>query len=111
MKKPVEVIPPTFQQALIQYHWPGNIRELQNVIERAVILSRGPALEVPLSELKTAAKDATLAGAEREYILRVLRETNWVVSGNNGAASRLGLNRSTLQSKMRKLGISRPEYR
>jgi len=108
MKKPVEVIPSHVQQALIQYHWPGNIRELQNVIERAVILSRGSALEVQLSELKPAVKDATLAGAEREYIIRVLSETNWVVSGKNGAASRLGLNRSTLQSKIRKLRISRP---
>jgi formate hydrogenlyase transcriptional activator len=108
MKKPVEVIPSHVQQALIQYHWPGNIRELQNVIERAVMLSRGFALEVQLSDLKPAVKDATLAGAEREYIIRVLSENNWVVSGKNGAASRLGLNRSTLQSKIRKLRISRP---
>jgi len=108
MKKPVEVIPQHAQQALTQYHWPGNIRELQNVIERAVILSSGTALEVPLAEVRPIVKDATLAGTEREYIIRVLRETNWVVSGSNGAASRLGLNRSTLQSKMRKLGISRP---
>ncbi|MES1261727.1 MAG: sigma 54-interacting transcriptional regulator [Acidobacteriota bacterium] len=108
MKKPIEAIPQPVQAALIQYQWPGNIRELQNVIERAVILSRGSVLEVPLSELTPVARDATLAGTEREYILRVLRETNWVVSGENGAASRLGLNRSTLQSRMRKLGINRP---
>ncbi|HZQ54860.1 MAG TPA: sigma 54-interacting transcriptional regulator [Bryobacteraceae bacterium] len=108
MKKRLEVISPSSQQALVQYRWPGNIRELQNVIERAVILSQSPVLEVPLCELKSMAEDPTLAGREREYILRVLQETNWVVSGEHGAAKRLGLNRSTLQSKMRKLGISRP---
>jgi formate hydrogenlyase transcriptional activator len=107
-KKPIEVIPADVQEALIQYHWPGNIRELQNVIERAVILSRGPALHVLLPEASMHIKDATLAGTEREYITRVLNETNWVVSGRHGAANRLGLNRSTLQSKMRKLGIRRP---
>ncbi len=111
MKKRVEVISPCSQQALVQYRWPGNIRELQNVIERAVILSQSPVLEVSLCERRSVAEDPTLAGREREYILRVLHETNWVVSGDNGAARRLGLNRSTLQSKMRKLGISRPEYR
>jgi len=109
MKKAAEVIAPETQRALMLYHWPGNIRELQNVIERAVILSRGPVLQVPLSEMKLVVNDATLAGTEREYIVRILRETNWVVSGNNGAARRLGLNRSTLQSKMRKLGIRRPQ--
>ena len=115
MRKQIEVIPPHVQQALLQYHWPGNIRELQNVIERAVILSRGPALEVRLTEVGPASsepsppgKDATLAGIDREYIVRVLNDTNWVLSGKNGAANRLGLNRSTLQSKMRKLGIHRP---
>jgi formate hydrogenlyase transcriptional activator len=108
MKKPVEIIPQEVAQALTQYHWPGNIRELQNVIERAVILSRGRALEVSLSEFSPVVKDGTLAGTEREYIIRILRETNWIVSGKNGAASRLGLNRSTLQSRMRKLGINRP---
>lgn len=77
-------------------------------MERAVILSQNPVLEVSLCERKFVAEDPTLAGREREYILRVLDEANWVVSGNNGAARRLGLNRSTLQSKMRKLGISRP---
>ena len=111
MKKCVESISPCSQQALVQYHWPGNIRELQNVIERAVILSQSPVLEVPLCEPRSIAEDVTLAGRERDYILQMLHETNWVVSGNNGAASRLGLNRSTLQSKMRKLGISRPEYK
>jgi formate hydrogenlyase transcriptional activator len=109
MKKPLDVIPPHVQQALTRYEWPGNIRELQNVIERAVILSRSPVLEVPLADLAPVTNDGTLAGTEREYILRVLRETDWLVSGKNGAARRLGLNRSTLQSKMRKLDIRRPE--
>lgn len=108
MKKPVETIPPHVQQALTRYRWPGNIRELQNVIERAVILSKSSVLEVPLAELTAVTADVTLAGAEREYILRILRETDWRVSGKRGAARRLGLNRSTLQSKMRKLGIRRP---
>ena len=111
MKKRVEVIAPSSKRTLVQYHWPGNIRELQNVIERAVILSQSPVLEVSLCELASKAEDPTLAGREREYIIRVLQETNWVVSGNNGAATRLGLNRSTLQSKMRKLGINRPTGR
>jgi formate hydrogenlyase transcriptional activator len=107
-QKSIAPIPPAVQEALIRYHWPGNIRELQNVIERAVILSSGPVLDVLLPEIKQSGKDRTLAGAEREYIIRVLNETNWVVSGRQGAANRLGLNRSTLQSKMRKLGIRRP---
>lgn len=107
MKKRVEIISPSSQRALVQYYWPGNIRELQNVIERAVILSQSPVLEVSLHERRFMAPDPTLAGREREYILRVLHETSWIVSGKNGAARRLGLNRSTLQSKMRKLGISR----
>ena len=111
MKKHVDIISPCSQHALVQYRWPGNIRELQNVIERAVILSQSPVLEVPLCEPRSIAEDVTLAGRERDYVLQMLHGTNWVVSGNNGAARRLGLNRSTLQSKMRKLGISRPEYK
>ena len=111
MNKRVEIISPASQQALVRYRWPGNIRELQNVIERAVILSQSPVLEVSLCELESKPEDRTLAGIEREYILRVLHETNWVVSGNHGAARRLGLNRSTLQSKMRKLGINRQDDR
>jgi formate hydrogenlyase transcriptional activator len=105
--------------ALVGYHWPGNVRELQNVIERAVILSTEPVLKVPLSDLKPAstsqksAPDAvktqdTLQEAERKHILAVLEETNWVLAGPNGAAARLGMNRSTLQFRMRKLGIVRP---
>ena len=103
--------------ALVHYSWPGNIREMQNVIERAVILSRGPALQIPLSEFKQQTKAAstdfpnslsTLEQAEREHILRALGETNWILGGPEGAAFKLGMKRTTLQSKMRKLGIARP---
>jgi formate hydrogenlyase transcriptional activator len=109
-KKPIELIPPDVQEALVRYHWPGNIRELQNVIERAVIVSQGSVLQVLLPEAPAHAKDTTLAATDREYIIRVLNETNWVISGRHGAANRLGLNRSTLQSKMRKLEIRRPAH-
>jgi formate hydrogenlyase transcriptional activator len=111
MNKRIETIPAEAMATLSKYHWPGNIRELENLIERSVILSQGPDLHVPLGELKappTAAPNgvATLEVAEREHILRVLRETNWVIGGPSGAAGRLGMKRTTLQSKMRKLGIS-----
>ena len=112
MNKRIETIPAEAMATLSKYHWPGNIRELENLIERSVILSHGPDLHVPLGELKapaTAAPNggATLEVAEREHILPVLRETNWVIGGPSGAAARLGMKRTTLQSKMRKLGISR----
>jgi formate hydrogenlyase transcriptional activator len=115
MKKPIERIPTETVTSLIRYSWPGNIRELQNLIERAVILSRGTVLEVPLAELKQNDKIVaeqngigTLEAIEREHILRVLRETNWVIGGAAGAAARLGLPRTTLNNRMQKLGISRP---
>ena len=116
MGRQIETIPSEVMDALVRYPWPGNIRELQNVIERAVILSPGQSLQIPLSERPRAAAQAdepspaafTLADAEKEHILGVLRETAWVVSGPKGAASRLGLRRSTLQWKMKKLGIFRP---
>src|SRR5207237_596015 len=102
--------------ALVAYPWPGNVRELENVIERAVILSPGPVLHLNLGDLKPAAMQTepppgatvTLADAERDHILTVLRDTGWVLSGPNGAAARLAMKRTTLQSKMKKLGISRP---
>ena len=98
--------------ALCDYHWPGNVRELENVIERAVILSRGSVLQVPLSELRGPGHppvgDGTLEATEREAIVRALRETQWVIGGAGGAATRLGMKRTTLQSRMRKLGIHRP---
>lgn len=115
MNKRIETISSEALEALSRYHWPGNIRELENVIERAVILSRGPVLQIPLSELKQAVEanaggPETLAAAEREHILRALRESNGVISGPNGAAARLGLKRTTLTAKMRKLGITRQSY-
>jgi formate hydrogenlyase transcriptional activator len=117
MKKAIEMIPAKAMTIMMEYHWPGNVRELENFIERAVILSRGPELEVPIAELKQSARKssvtlpdgvATLEYAEREHIVRALGETNWVIGGPAGAAVRLGMKRTTLQSRMRKLGIERP---
>jgi formate hydrogenlyase transcriptional activator len=114
MHKTIETIPSDTMQGLIQYPWPGNIRELQNIIERAVIVSAGPVLQVPLTDLHPRAVPArpmpqdTLEAAERKHILAVLQETKWVLSGPNGAAVRLGMKRSTLQFRLRKLGIARP---
>jgi formate hydrogenlyase transcriptional activator len=112
MNKNIETIPTEAMTALTRYAWPGNVRELENLIERAVILSQGPVLRAPLSELKVTAETthngtATLEAAEREHILRVLGETRWVIGGPAGAATRLGMKRTTLQSKMQKLGITR----
>jgi len=100
-------------RAFERYHWPGNIRELENIIERAVILSHGPDLWIPLAELTMAVEAAphssnTLEEAEREHMLKVLKETKWVVGGPFGAAARLGMNRTTLQFRMKKLNITRP---
>ena len=110
MNKWIEVIPSEAMEILMQYSWPGNIRELQNFIERAVILSRGPVLEVPLSELRDLKNEAgvepiRLKDAERAHIIRVLREVDGVVAS---AAARLDVPRSTLFYKMRRLGISVP---
>jgi formate hydrogenlyase transcriptional activator len=114
MGKTIETIPADAMDALTGYAWPGNIRELQNLIERAVLLSTGSVLQVPLEYLRNRAarvthkgSSQTLADAEREHILAMLKETEWVLSGPNGAATRLGINRSTLQFRMRKLGIVR----
>jgi formate hydrogenlyase transcriptional activator len=118
MKKPIKTIPTEAMTQLAAYSWPGNIRELQNLIERAVILSRGSVLEVPLVESKQSANGnlanqlqgpTNLEAVEREHILKVLRETGWVIGGPTGAAARLGLNRTTLNHRMRKLGINRPQ--
>ena len=111
----IEAIPTRTMNALVNWDWPGNVRELENVIERSVILSEGKILRVPLSELLAERQIAdpqtrTLEGAEREHIIRVLRECIGLVSGPTGAAQRLGLKRTTLQSKMQRLGISREDY-
>ena len=112
--KNIQTIPPETMQALTRWHWPGNIRELENFIERAVILSNGPALRAPLGELQSQDPDDSagedLASAEREHIIRVLRETRGVIAGPAGAASRLGLKRTTLNAKLKKLGIERADY-
>jgi formate hydrogenlyase transcriptional activator len=119
MSKQIDTISSETMNALVHYPWPGNIRELQNVIERAVILSKGPLLKVPLSDLKPRSPEggngnghgngfATLEEVERRHILSVLEQTNWVFAGPNGAAARLGIKRPTLQFRMQKLGISRP---
>jgi formate hydrogenlyase transcriptional activator len=115
MKKTIESVPKETMAALMSYHWPGNIRELQNLVERGVILSRGSSLDIPLAELKPAARATNhtngvtnLETVERDHILRVLGESNWVIGGPSGAAARLGMNRTTLNHRMRKLGITRP---
>ena len=116
MRKRIESVPKETMAALVAYHWPGNIRELQNLVERAVILSRGSTLEIPLTELKQPARTVantnggvTLENVERDHILRVLDDAKWVIGGPTGAAARLGLNRTTLNHRMRKLGIMRPQ--
>jgi formate hydrogenlyase transcriptional activator len=108
MNKRVERIPTEAMDALANYAWPGNVRELENLIERAVILTRGTSLEIPLAELRAAPETGTpvtLHDAERDHIRRVLEQAHGVVGGPNGAAARLGMKRTTLQSKMKKLGI------
>jgi PAS domain S-box-containing protein len=115
MGKSIEFIPPEAMEALTRWRWPGNIRELENLIERAVILSRSTTLHVPLSELELEeiveeSVDPSLHTAERGHILRVLRETKGVIGGPHGAAERLGLKRTTLNSKLKRLGIERSDY-
>ena len=113
MKKRIETVPSGAMKALQAYHWPGNVRELENFIERAVILTQGSDLVVSLTELKrtpshvTNSGTTTLEQAEREHILKALRESEWIIGGPVGAAAKLGMKRTTLQSKMQKLGISR----
>jgi formate hydrogenlyase transcriptional activator len=114
MNRTVETIPAETLDLLVRYSWPGNIRELENLIERAVIVSPGPVLRVPLGELKAPseplADSLTLRAAERDHILKALEATNWVLAGPRGAAARLGMKRTTLQSKMRKLGVTRRQH-
>jgi formate hydrogenlyase transcriptional activator len=113
MSRSIETIPADAMAALSRYGWPGNVRELENAVERAVILTTGPALRVLVSEFRDRAVpsspgSATLEATEREAILRALHESNWVLGGPQGAATRLGLKRTTLQSRIQKLGIDRP---
>jgi formate hydrogenlyase transcriptional activator len=116
MKKRIETIPAETMERLTAYDWPGNIRELQNLIERAVILSTGAVLDVPVTALSRRAQPVeaqptpeTLEESDRKHILAALESSNWVIAGANGAAARLGMKRSTLQFRIRKLGIVRPK--
>jgi formate hydrogenlyase transcriptional activator len=120
MGKTIESIPPEAMAALVAWQWPGNIRELENFLERSVILSRGPVLHVPLAELESMEEEdeedsavsanPTLQAAERDHILRALREAKGMIGSPTGAAAKLGLKRTTLNSKIKKLGIERSEY-
>jgi formate hydrogenlyase transcriptional activator len=102
-------------QAFLKWPWPGNVRELENFIERSVILSPGPVLRAPLAELEAVEEsagpiDGNLEAAERKHILRVLRECKGMIGGADGAAGRLGVKRTTLNSRIKKLGIKRRDY-
>jgi formate hydrogenlyase transcriptional activator len=114
MGKQIDTIPIETMNKMMDWNWPGNIRELENLVERSVILTKGSILHVPLAELRPQLEntetDGTLEATDREHIIRVLRETRGVLSGPGGAAARLGLQRTTLQSKMKRLGIERKDY-
>jgi formate hydrogenlyase transcriptional activator len=114
MQKSIDSIPSETMTRLRQWPWPGNIRELENLIERSAIITKGSFLQVPLNEMGPAAQreltPITLAGTEREQIIRILRETHGVLAGPHGAATRLGVKRTTLQYKMKKLGITRDHW-
>jgi transcriptional regulator with GAF, ATPase, and Fis domain len=114
MDRGIETVPSETMNSLVNWDWPGNVRELENFIERSVILTEGTALRAPLAELRaespTAGSEHSLEGAERDHIIRVLVETRGMISGPMGAARRLGLKRTTLQSKMQRLGITRQDY-
>ena len=113
LRRPIESVSRESMEMLCRWSWPGNIRELQNVIERAVILSQGSVLTVPRSEFEAAtppsSSPVTLEEAERDHIVRALDQTDWVIGGTHGAAARLGLKRTSLVSTMRRLGIVRPK--
>ena len=115
MNKQIETITSETMKSLMNWDWPGNVRELENFVERSVILTEGTLLRTPpvepREECETGATvDTSFEGAEREHIIRILRETRGLISGPHGAAAKLGLKRTTLQSKMQKLGISREAY-
>jgi formate hydrogenlyase transcriptional activator len=112
MDKRIEIIPEETMNALVRWEWPGNVRELENFIERSLILSSGPTLAAPLKELEREPEESqpdTIESVQREHIVRTLRETGGVIAGPHGAAARLGMKRTTLQSLMQRLGISREE--
>jgi formate hydrogenlyase transcriptional activator len=114
LKRSIETIPAETMAALVAYPWPGNVRELEHLIERAVILSQGPVLKMPPFEVDFGEHASPLGSTEletveREHILRVLRSTHGKIAGPGGAAEILGMNRTTLNSRMRKLGISRTQ--
>jgi formate hydrogenlyase transcriptional activator len=113
MDRNIQTIPGETMDTLLRWHWPGNIRELENFIERSVILTEGTALRAPLAEFQAEtsnSKEQSLEDAEREHIVRVLRETGGVIAGPTGAARRLGLKRTTLQSRMQRLKITREDF-
>ena len=116
LNKRIDIIPDEVIEAMLHWSWPGNIRELENFVERSVILSNNNVLRAPLGELREYSADGlvqadtTLRGKEREHIIEVLRQSRGLLSGPSGAAARLGLKRTTLQYKMQKLGISRLDY-
>jgi formate hydrogenlyase transcriptional activator len=113
LRRPIDSVSRESMEMLCRWSWPGNVRELQNVIERAVILSQGTVLTIPRSDLESAlpptSSPVTLEDAERDHILRALEQTGWVIGGPAGAATRLGLKRTSLVSTMRRLGIVRPK--
>ena len=114
MNKSIETIPRRVTDAMMRWDWPGNVRELENFVERSVILSPGRSLRAPLGELKVTREigsEGTLQARERDHIIRALRESGGMISGPQGAAARLGLKRTTLQSKLQRMGISPREYR
>lgn len=112
MERAIETIPRETMDALNNWDWPGNVRELENLIERSVILTEGKALRVPLAELRAhpGSGDSSLEKTEREHIIQILRKSRGIISGPKGAARYLGLKRTTLQSKMDRLGIARKDY-
>ena len=112
MNKHIESVPTETMAALQGWAWPGNIRELENFIERSVILTSGSILNVPLAELAShdSVPEGSLHSVEREHIVRALRESGGVIAGQRGAAARLGVKRTTLQSMITRMGISRDEY-
>ena len=116
MHKRIETVPDEVMEALVNFGWPGNVRELEHFIERSVLLSRGLVLQAPLAELRSyvdlwgVPASGALQSIQREHIVKVLRETGGVISGPNGAAARLGLKRTTLQSMLQRLGIARRDF-